>query len=35
VASLLLTTEAAIAQRPDPRTGAASSGEDMGMGGMY
>ncbi len=33
VASLLLTTEAVIAQRPDPRKTAASSGE--GMGGMY
>ena len=35
VASLLLTTEAVIAQRPDPQSAAASSGEGMGMGGMY
>jgi hypothetical protein len=34
VASLLLTTEAVIAQRPDPQSAAASSGEGMGMGGM-
>jgi chaperonin GroEL len=35
VASLLLTTEAVIAQRPDSLKAAASSGEGMGMGGMY
>jgi chaperonin GroEL len=35
VASLLLTTEAVIAQRPDPQNVVASSGEGMGMGGMY
>ena len=35
VASLLLTTEAVIAQRPDPQTATASAGEGMGMGGMY
>jgi len=35
VASLLLTTEAVIAQHPDPQRAAASSGEGMGMGGMY
>jgi chaperonin GroEL len=35
IASLLLTTEAVIAQRPDPRKAAASSGEGVGMGGMY
>ena len=35
VASLLLTTEAVIAQRPDPRNATASAGEGMGMGGMY
>jgi chaperonin GroEL len=35
IASLLLTTEAVIAQRPDPQKAAASSGDGMGMGGMY
>jgi chaperonin GroEL len=35
VAALLLTTEAVIAQRPDPQSAAASSGAGMGMGGMY
>ncbi len=35
IASLLLTTEAVIAQRPDPQKAGASSGDGMGMGGMY
>jgi chaperonin GroEL len=35
IASLLLTTEAVIAQRSDPRKGADSPGRGMGMGGMY
>ena len=34
IASLLLTTEAVIAQRPDPHKAGASAGGDMGMGGM-
>jgi chaperonin GroEL len=35
IASLLLTTEAVIARHRDPRNAAESSGEGMGMGGMY
>ena len=33
-AAILLTTEAAIADIPEPKTPAASGGGDMGMGGM-
>ncbi|MDP2594008.1 MAG: chaperonin GroEL [bacterium] len=33
-AAMLLTTEAAIADIPEPKTPAASGGGDMGMGGM-